>query len=48
MDLPCSHSDVFDTVSVHSVGLVADRSNRSTALLTGSMELRNLVYEGKG
>ena len=48
LDLSRSCSDIFDSISIHTVGMVADRSDRATALLTGPMELRCLVYAGEG
>ena len=46
LDLSRSHSVILDPVSVHSVGMVETGSDRATALLTGQMEFRCLVYEG--
>ena len=46
LDLSRSHPDVFDPVSIHTVGMVETGSDRATALLTGQMELRYLVYAG--
>jgi hypothetical protein len=35
MDLSRSHSDVFDPISIHTVGMVEAGFYRATALLTG-------------
>ena len=48
MDLSRSHSDIFDPISIHTVGMVETGPDRATAFLTGQVEFRCLVYAGEG